>query len=111
MQGTLTYRCRTIDGPADDLLSIPEAAKYLRTSPKTLRRLIAEGQFPRPVRLPRGGNWCHWMDVVAFLHIQDRLQVGADAGSSSEAEQESEGTAKGFGESEVDRKGQARRGR
>lgn len=90
MQGSsLSYRQRTIDGPADDLLSIAEAAKYMRHSVKTLRRLIAEGKFPRPKTYPRGGQWVGWMDVVAYLHMADRMQAGqmaTDDGHEDESE-------------------------
>lgn len=88
MQGPLAYRSRTIDGPADDFLTLPECGAYLRVAVTTLKRLIAEGKFPRAKRFSRGTPYWTWMDVVAYREIGDRLEAGPelDAGGKSSVE-------------------------
>jgi predicted DNA-binding transcriptional regulator AlpA len=78
VQGPLSYRSRTVDGPADDYLTLPECGAYLRLSAKTLTRLIAEGRFPRPKRVTKGTAYWLWLDVVAYREWSDRLEAGPE---------------------------------
>ncbi|VTT96526.1 : Phage_AlpA [Gemmataceae bacterium] len=55
---------RTIDGPDRDLLEITEVIAYLRLSAPTLKRLIAAGEFPRPIAISEGVRVWSWHDVV-----------------------------------------------
>lgn len=55
---------RLIDGPEQDLLNIDQIAKYLHLSPQTLRRLVRDGQFPRPIMISDGTAVWDWKDAV-----------------------------------------------
>ena len=84
MQGPLPYRSRSIDGPADDYLTLPEVVRYLRLSVRTVRRLMEEGKFPRPRQLSPGQKYWTWLDVVAYREWADRLRVGPVADDEPE---------------------------
>lgn len=49
---------RSIEGPDKDFLTLREVTDYLRVNKRTLQRLIASGEFPRPIRTsPRTPVW------------------------------------------------------
>jgi excisionase family DNA binding protein len=62
-------------GPDKDYLLLNEVAEYLRVSPSHVRKLIAAGRFPEGVQPGgRGPRIWPWLDVVAFLHLETRLE-------------------------------------
>lgn len=63
---------RSIDGPDDDLLTLHEVAKYLRMEVKTLRRLIAAGQFWEPTEISPGVRVWSAEDVAVFRAYRER---------------------------------------
>jgi prophage regulatory protein len=54
-----------------DLLTARDVAARLSMSTRTLYRLVAAGEFPRPVR--RGRKWVRWRneDIRRFLAALD----------------------------------------
>ena len=54
----------------EKLLTISEAAKYLRISPKTMQRLCKQGDVPGAFRI--GGQW--------RIKLQDLLNSGVKKG-------------------------------
>ena len=57
--------------PPDDVLLIEDLARKLRTSPRTIARLIRSGRFPYP-ELPRLDKKRRWSRVVV-----DRILASA----------------------------------
>jgi excisionase family DNA binding protein len=57
-----------------ELLKVPEACKRLEISARTLRRMIASGEFPQPVR--RNRKWvripAHDIDKYFEKLLKDR---------------------------------------
>lgn len=67
----------TLNGPDKEWFTIEELVAYLGVSKKTLRKLIAEGKFPRGIRSsPRAVERWSGLDVGAYLYLQSRAQVG-----------------------------------
>lgn len=68
---------RLVDGPEADHLTIEEVAVHLRMSAKTVRRLVADGEFPRPIELsPKVKVWT-WRDVLYWTlraELRSRLR-------------------------------------
>jgi predicted DNA-binding transcriptional regulator AlpA len=65
-------RQRSVEGPAQDFLTLSEVVKYLRLSKRTLRRLVAAGEFPRPLRTsPQTRVW-DWEDLL-FWRLKTKL--------------------------------------
>lgn len=62
---------RLIDGPQTDMVSAREAARWLGIGVTLLRELIANGDFPPPIRLGRrkAQRWAS-LDVVAWGHLR-----------------------------------------
>jgi excisionase family DNA binding protein len=60
------------------LVTIPEAARTLSISKRTLERLIAAGQFPRPLKIGRASRVA-LDDIKIYLdHLRHgRASVGA----------------------------------
>jgi excisionase family DNA binding protein len=59
---------RTCDNTKNDrLVTLPEFAKRLNVSTRTVHRLIAAGQFPAPVRV---GGALRWFpsDIVGYMN-------------------------------------------
>ncbi len=72
---------RLIDGPDKDLLELLEVAEYLRLSGPTIKRLIAQGEFPRPIRVSDRVRVWDWKDVVYWKlrsEMRPRLKVAKD---------------------------------
>lgn len=57
---------RTVDGPEQDFLELSEVATYLRLSTSTLKRLIRDGTFPRPVEMSAGVKVWPWKDCLLW---------------------------------------------
>lgn len=62
------------DGASHDVLTVGEVAEWLRVTPQTVRRLIAEGQLPAKMV---GREWrLQRCKVQAFLDAADSEQMG-----------------------------------
>jgi excisionase family DNA binding protein len=61
------------DGEREELLTVPEAARYLRVSTRTLDRWRAEGIGPPSIKLPSGGRRYRRADLDRWLaeHQED----------------------------------------
>lgn len=64
---------RTIDGPEKDNLTLEEVAVYLTVESRTIRRLIAEGKFPRGIPISKGKVVWSALDVAVYRAWQERL--------------------------------------
>ena len=53
-----------------ELLTVPEAARYLRVSPRTLDRWRRQGTGPPSLKLPAGGRRYRRTDLDAWLADQ-----------------------------------------
>ena len=60
------WTTRSVDAPAADLLALAEVAKLLGLGEKTLRRLIADGEFPDGVTVGRQGKVWDWQSVAFY---------------------------------------------
>lgn len=63
---------RTVEGPEKDLLTLSEVAAYLRLKVKTVRRLIASGQFFHPVEISDGVRLWTAEDVAVYRAWRER---------------------------------------
>jgi excisionase family DNA binding protein len=57
-----------VPAAAKDLLTGRDVADRLSISIRTLQRMVARGQFPRPIRFSR--KWVRWKrsEVDSYLH-------------------------------------------
>lgn len=64
-------RQRLVDGPENDHLELSEVASYLRVSSSTLKRLVREGKFPRPIEVSPGVRAWLWRDCVLWMWLAE----------------------------------------
>jgi predicted DNA-binding transcriptional regulator AlpA len=78
----------SLNGPDKEWFSLDDLVAYFGMSRKTIRKLIAEGRFPRGIRpSPRTPERWSGLDVAAYLYLQGRAQVGpAEEPEDSEEE-------------------------
>ncbi|HJZ53956.1 MAG TPA: AlpA family phage regulatory protein [Gemmataceae bacterium] len=55
---------RTIDGPEKDWLDMADVTHRTRMSESTIKRLMGQGEFPRPQRVSEGIAYWHWLQIV-----------------------------------------------
>lgn len=68
---------RTIEAHADDFLALKDVAKALTIDERTLKRLIADGQFPRPLKIGGTRLWT-WKDLFIYfgwLELEPRMRA------------------------------------
>lgn len=53
------------------LIDVDEVARRLAVSAQTVRRLVAAGQFPAPIRVGRSVRW-RLADVEAWIDEQEQ---------------------------------------
>ncbi|WP_345783024.1 helix-turn-helix transcriptional regulator [Coraliomargarita parva] len=56
----------SMNSPSDRLLRIEELIERLSISRRSIYRLIADGEFPRPIPIGRAARWC-LSDVENYL--------------------------------------------
>ncbi len=66
----MELRDYTIRGPAKALLNVSDIASMLGVSEATVKRLVAEGRFPRGIKPgPQLGPIWEATDIAAWLHL------------------------------------------
>lgn len=63
---------RDVDGPTADLLSASDVARLFGISEDTLKRLIAEGEFPAPLLIGKQTRVWDW-ESVAYYRLRLKL--------------------------------------
>ena len=67
---------RQVDAPADDLLTFETVAKLLGVSTATLKRLIADGEFPDALQVSPGTRVWEWRAVAYYrLRVEMRPRL------------------------------------
>lgn len=70
---------RTVDGPDKDWLDMADLTHLTRMSESTIKRLIAEGDFPKPKELSRNVKMWHWTDYLYWcLRVERRERLIPD---------------------------------
>ena len=63
---------RLIDGPNNDWSTLEEAAQWLRISESMFKKLVADGEMPKPHRRgDRAFRW-YWLDLVSYAYVFGR---------------------------------------
>lgn len=55
------------------LLTLTEVAKFLGVCPRTVSRLVANGDLPNPAKVGRGSRWFR-NDLTAYFQKLDNLR-------------------------------------
>jgi hypothetical protein len=66
-----------LNGPDQEWFTRAQVIAVLGVSERTLRRLIADGLFPRPIRAaPRGDEMWSGLDIACYLYLRGRCHAG-----------------------------------
>ena len=53
------------------VLRLPDVAREVGLSPALVKRLVAEGTFPKPIRLSERERGGRWAEVVAWVESRE----------------------------------------
>jgi prophage regulatory protein len=68
-----------LDGQPLELLRLPDVLKKIRVSKSTFYRMMAEGEFKRPIRVGRASRWSRAeVDRWIAKKIEERDEGGAE---------------------------------
>ena len=76
----------TIEVPDDDMLSLNEVCKFIRRDRKLVNRWLADGRFPRPIRIGKSDVWTARSIGIWLASLEYQCPSLAGDGESEDSE-------------------------